>query len=134
MNPQSILLNFFPSVYNESRVMDSRVVYFPVSVYVFFVTASLFYLRRISYSRSSSGSTLSVHPAVFRCIMNNLTANIMTKQNQSHVLIPNGTRVLCETQSLSQAFMVESGPEVIKLLSCSTQLSTKFQPLIKLKY
>ena len=52
------------SVY-ESRVRDSGVVYFPVSVdlYVFFVTASPFYLRRFSYSRSSSGSTLSVRPA-----------------------------------------------------------------------
>ena len=29
---------------------------------------------------------------------------------------------------------IESGPEVIKLFSCSTQLSTKFQLLAKLKY
>ena len=29
-------------------------------------------------------------------------------------------------------FIHQSGPEVIKLLSCSTQLSRKFQPLIKI--
>ena len=29
--------------------------------------------------------------------------------------------------------LVKPGPEVIKLLSCSTQLNTKFQLLIKLK-
>ena len=30
--------------------------------------------------------------------------------------------------------ILESGPEIIKLFSCSTQLSTKLQQLIKLKY
>ena len=35
-----------------------------------------------------------------------------------------------------QCFNIEekSGPQVIKLYSCSTQLSTKFQLLIKTKY
>ena len=31
-------------------------------------------------------------------------------------------------------YFLSSGPEGIKLFSCSTQLSTKFQLLIKLKY
>ena len=36
-------------------------------------------------------------------------------------------------QSVSQFVIVEPGPGVIKLFSCSTQLSTKFQLLIKTK-
>ena len=36
-------------------------------------------------------------------------------------------------QNVSQFVIVEPGPGVIKLFSCSTQLSTKFQLLIKTK-
>ena len=43
-------------------------------------------------------------------------------------------KYLSETPSVNvKQFGSRSGPEVIKLFSCSTQLSTKFQLLIKTK-
>ena len=42
---------------------------------------------------------------------------------------------LCEKTdvTLSNVMKVKTGPEVIKLFSCSTQLSMKFSPLINVK-
>ena len=65
-------LNTGTSLYNGSRVRDSEVVYFPVPVYGFFVTASAFCLRCFSESGSSSGSTPSVHPSVCPYVRNTL--------------------------------------------------------------
>ena len=41
---------------------------------------------------------------------------------------------LASLDLFSKLSFSRSGPEVIKLFSCSTQLSTEFQLLIKLKY
>ena len=41
--------------------------------------------------------------------------------------------LLSSAVNLCKTFGSRSGPEVIKLFSCSTQLSTKFQLLIKTK-
>ena len=42
--------------------------------------------------------------------------------------------IVANLKILNHATKTIPGPEVIKLLSCSTQLSTKFQLLLKLKY
>ena len=94
-------------------------------MFTFYLRNNQNYSRIITkYTYPSLASTID-HLYKFKLLISR-THNISTLDHQSNILHPNALYY-------HNYIAVQSGPEVIKLFSCSTQLSMKFSLLINMK-